>query len=104
MEKRIAEAKKAALAAKSDTPLSPSPLHEVEFIPPPDPSRPTIECDIEAMAALKYSIYSEYGYYDELDSVSREYLDYFNDKMTGFKNSTVKSFSDREYHNAWPSI
>ena len=56
------------------------------------------------MGALKYSLFSDYGHHEELDKICREYTEYFNDKMTGFKNTTVKSFSSREYHNAWPSI
>jgi hypothetical protein len=59
---------------------------------------------VEALGVRKFSVFTDFGFHADLAQLSRQYQDYFDDKITQTQNDTVKAFVHREYDSVRPTI
>jgi hypothetical protein len=54
------------------------------------------------MGAVRFSLYTDYGFEPDLAELVENYTDYYRDKVNENKNSIVKSFLMRDFDKIHP--
>ena len=63
-----------------------------------------VEHDIEALGAIRFSLYTDYGFEPDLAELVENYTDYYRDKVNDNKNRIVKAFHNRDFDIIYPTL
>ena len=63
-----------------------------------------VDQDIEAMGAIRFSLYTSYGFDEDLAELVENYEDYYRDRAEENKNKMTKAFFARDFDVILPTI
>jgi hypothetical protein len=63
-----------------------------------------VDQDIEAMGATRFSLYTSYGFDDDLDELVENYEDYYRDRSEKNKNKVTTAFFERNFDIIHPTL
>jgi len=58
--------------------------------------------DIQALGALRFSLYTDFGFEEQLAELTENYTDFYRDKVNKNKNEIVTALKNRNFDLVYP--
>jgi hypothetical protein len=71
---------------------------------PVEETKNLVDQDIEAIGAIRFSLYTDYGFEPDLAELVENYTDYYRDKINDNKNRITKAFHNRDFDIVYPTL